>query len=107
VIWPPSSFEEAYDQLTALLEKDRQRKAADLAHLEYLVARSWESPPSPEADEAPAGTRRRAPRDSDRVTAIVPEEPTPFVVLPRRTTHGGPWGPAMVEKLTRIALEGR
>lgn len=32
-------------------------------------------------------------------------DPAPFVPLPRRTTHGGPWGPAMREKFTREAIE--
>lgn len=33
--------------------------------------------------------------------------PPPFVALPRRTTHGGPWGPAVAAKLRDEALGRR
>lgn len=34
-------------------------------------------------------------------------DPTPFVALPVRTTHGGPFGPAVRDRLTREALAKR
>lgn len=104
VTWPSMpSFEEANERLSGLLAAERQKKAADLRALEHHITRTWDDAMSDEPDEA-SPPRREAPR---RVagTGRPPEEPF-FVPLPRRTSHGGPWGPAMVAKFRRIAAKG-
>jgi hypothetical protein len=54
--------------------------------------------------EAP-NTARRSLSPLDRVNPA--PAPVPFVPMPRRTTHGGPFGPVVRAKLIREALARR
>lgn len=58
---------------------------------------------TPEEIEVPVG-RREGPGTDRRPSA---PDPLPFVALPQRTTHGGPFGPAVRDKLTAEALAKR
>lgn len=93
-----SAADETIAQLDQLHAASRNRLAENRLRLERIVAgldgaTTDEPEPTPERRERPEDRR---PSTSD---------PAPFVALPQRTTHGGPWGPAMRDKLTRIALE--
>ena len=99
-IWPSisSALDETSGQLDRLLAPAREQRSRNLQRLELIVAgldgvTADEPEPTAERHERPEDRRLQAP------------DPAPFVALPQRTTHGGPWGPAMREKLTRIALE--
>ena len=98
--WPSisSALDETSAQLERLFAPSREQRSRNLQRLERIVAgldgvTADESEPTVERRERPEDRRPPAP------------DPQPFVALPTRSTHGGPWGPAMREKLTRIALE--
>lgn len=85
--------------LDRLLAPMREQRSRHRQRLEQIVAgldrvTAAEDQPPPEHHERPAD--RRPPQTPD---------PQPFVVLPQRTTHGGPFGPKVRAKLVREALE--
>lgn len=103
VLFPStSSAEDTIAQLDALFAKDQARKAADLRRLE--AARQGLDVLSVPSD--PDGGPMMARGGSGEAPAVRPSEPapTPTVRLPQRTTHGGPFGPAVRAKLIREAL---
>jgi hypothetical protein len=99
-IWPSisSAADETSARLDRLLASSAIQRSQNLQRLEHLVAGLGHS----DVDSSGAPPERRE-RSEDRRPS--PPDPAPFVALPTRTTHGGPWGPKMREKLTRIALE--
>jgi hypothetical protein len=89
---------EMFEQLHAMTQARSERS---LRQLEAVVAGlngSFD-------DDEPAIQSRYERQDEDR--RRTPPEPLPFVALPKRTTHGGPFGPKVREKLTREALGKR
>lgn len=101
-----SALEATLASLDALNQAAQARRRDSLRTLEAAVARLDGSfvPPDEPSSEARrsdewAGGPARWPRPGT--------DPRPFVALPERTTHGGPWGPKMVEKLTAQALAKR
>lgn len=86
-----SPFEESYAELTELLGRERSRNEAGIAGLTELV-RSLEIGVTFEE----AGSSSRA-----RVPAAEGERPAPvqYPLLPRRTTHGGPFGASVIERV--------
>jgi len=93
--------DETIAQLDRLLSPTRDRERTAMVDLRDATARLGESSapfvpdePAEEGGVAPAPARRPPPLASD----------TPYVALPQRTTHGGPWGPAMRRKLIAEAL---
>ncbi len=96
-----SSLDDTIAQLDRLHSESQNRRLQNLQRLEQIVAGLGTSVGGDDPAETPQVERRE--RSEDRR----PSPPDlPFVALPQRTTsHGGPWGPAMREKLTRIALE--
>lgn len=85
---------EMFDRLQSPLE---QRRTRALQQLESVVAGLDGS--FAEIDEAPV--RRERPADRRAGERLDRE---PFVALPKRTTHGGDWGPKVAEKLRAEAL---
>lgn len=88
----------SFDRLHMTTQAQRSRS---LQQLEGVVAGLDGSFGGPE--EAPSVQRRE--RNGDRVPTS--QDPEPFVALPKRTTHGGPWGPKVAAKLRAAALEKR
>jgi hypothetical protein len=91
------TFDATMAQLDQLLQADRDRKQGSLALLRSVV-RDLDLV-APEDDDPVGrdeGLRRgwTAPR-------------TPFVPIPKRTTHGGRFGPAVMAKIRRQALAKR
>ena len=52
--------------------------------------------------EEPDPLERRERAETDRRPPS--QDPQPFVALPQRSTHGGPFGPKIRDKLTQAAL---
>lgn len=103
VTWPSisSAIDETIERLNGLNLAERDRRTRALRDLEAAVAR-LDVVGSDRPDEAePAPRERRHERD---VRSAPAPDPVPFVALPQRTTHGGPWGPKMREKLIAEAL---
>lgn len=99
VAWPRSySTEELMSQLDRLHQTAR---AEDDRWLNLLRNQTLPPPMAPSEDEQDVVV---APERPGRGLVPPAPEQSPFVALPRRTTHGGPWGPAMVRKLTDEAL---
>ncbi|NJD28873.1 MAG: hypothetical protein FIA92_11325 [Chloroflexi bacterium] len=100
-----SSVDETLAQLDALHRPLAERRAAARVDLDRMVAAlSVSSEPWAEAADAERPTpsaRRRA------GTVAQGREPDQFVALPERTTHGGPFGPAVRAKLIAEALANR
>jgi hypothetical protein len=94
------SFDETIQQLDHILQADRARKEGSLALLRSAVQRLDGSPSLPDVEPL---VERYERRDRRGVT----NPPEPFVPLPRRTTHGGRFGPAVVAKLRAEALGRR
>lgn len=94
-------FDETIRQLDHILQIERQRKEVSLGLLRSIVGRldGGLLPPDElaegERDER-IGTRRRLTPAGE-----------PFIPLPRRTTHGGRFGPAVRERLRAEALGRR
>jgi len=93
-----SAADETAADLDRLLSASALQRSQIHQRLELLVAGLGHS--DVDAPEAPQG---RHERPVDRRPDAPDPEP-PFVALPQRTTHGGPWGPAMRAKLTAEAL---
>lgn len=89
--------DETAGDLDRLLSASALQRSRNLQRLELLVAGLAHS--DVDTPEAPQ-ERRERPQDRRPSTP----DPEPFVALPQRTTHGGPWGPKMREKLTAEAL---
>jgi hypothetical protein len=107
VTWPSisSAADETLAQLDAL---HRPQQAERLRHREAMaemVSRLGESSEPWRDDEPfnPAPTVKGQPSPGRPAR----EEPTPFVPLPERTTHGGPFGPKVRAKLIAEALADR
>lgn len=93
------SFDETMASLDQLLQADAARKEGPLALLRSAVSRLDGEPLPP--SEAPQGDPGLGhPR------RLTPDE-APWVPLPRRKTHGGRFGPAVVAKLRAEALGKR
>jgi|GEM_PF-5033783 len=106
--WPSisSSLDATIASLDALHQADRDRSRETLRSLESVVGQlGIPSGFDDEDDRASAGPLER--RDERSAGSAPSPDPAPFVALPQRTTHGGPWGPKMREKLTAIALGKR
>lgn len=103
VTWPSisSALDETLAQLDALHRRETDRRQTAAAGLAMAVARLGESsePWRPEEAQQPSQPSRRERRLAD--------EPIPFVPLPERTTHGGPFGPKVRAKLIAEALADR
>lgn len=104
---PASSFWEAFDQISANLERESQTAQRDLAALEHIIARGWTLSPDPGETQLPTppGRKREGAAGDDRSPAA--PDPAPVVLMPRRTTHGGPFGPRVEARITALALEKR
>jgi hypothetical protein len=84
-------------RLDQLLQAERQRKEVPLNLLRSVVKGLDGVLPSPDEPGADLGDVARPVR---RATA----PSRPYVALPRRTTHGGRFGPAVVAKMRARAL---
>lgn len=102
--WPSisSAVDETIERLNGLHLAERNRSRDGLRNLEAAVAR-LDAAVATQPDEMEPLPRER--RDERSGRSAVEPDPVPFVALPRRTTHGGFWGPKVREKLTAIALE--
>jgi len=98
-----SAADATIEQLSGLNLAERKRSFDGLRFLEAAVASlDGDGLMSDEVEFTPR--ERHHERD---VRSAPRPDPAPFVALPQRTTHGGPWGPKMVEKLTAEALGKR
>jgi hypothetical protein len=96
-----SAADETIAQLDLLHQSNRNRALTARQALDATVARLGESSVpfmEPDDPQPPYGSAR------ERSHPTATEPSLPFVPLPRRTTHGGDWGPAMRAKLTAEAL---
>jgi hypothetical protein len=101
VTWPSisSALDETIAALDRLNEAQRQRRAAAAAELAALTGRLGESSePWTETTATPAPTSATTPTRRPR------PEPRPYVDLPERVTHGGPFGVKVRNKLIEEAL---
>jgi hypothetical protein len=90
-----SSLEETLAQLDRLHAAETSRKANDLARLSDAVGRlGVGTQAEPDAPSAPHGAPGA---DMDRALRVAPEPETPL--LPRRTTHGGPFGTSIIDRV--------
>lgn len=95
-----SAADETSADLDRLLSTSRDQRSRNLAKLEQIVAGLDAAIP---VEPEPSAERHE--REQDRRPPA--PDPVPFVALPQRTTHGGPWGPKLRAKLTAAALEKR
>lgn len=97
-----SAADETIAALDRLLSPDREREREARMWLRDATARLGDSTApyldAPAGDEPASG----APAPAPVRRAVAPE--TPYVPLPQRTTHGGPFGPAVRAKLIAEAL---
>jgi hypothetical protein len=91
------TFDETIAQLDHLLQIDRTKRERALSQLQSIVQRL-------DAGSSPDVVEPLVERSERRQARGVTNPGTPFVPLPSRTTHGGPWGPAMRAKLRAQAL---
>lgn len=90
--------DETIEMFDRLQVPTQARRTRDLQRLESVVQGldgTYMEGPS----EAPV----RRERGGDRPAGVGPD-PEPFVALPKRTTHGGDWGPKVAAKLRAEAL---
>lgn len=103
--WSMSSAIDATNEsLDRLFQATRARTLDGALKLEAAVAR-LDEPVGTGLDESTTAPRE-ALRDERGERSARPD-PAPFVPLPQRTTHGGPFGPKVRDKLTREALAKR
>ena len=93
-----SSVEETSAELDSLFAADRMKRAVALAEFEAYLRRLDEAtaldpPPAHDPQVFRSGVPSSLPGPEDE-----PED-VPWVPLPRRTTHGGDFGPRVREKL--------
>lgn len=94
---PSQPFEEAMTQLAALVARSQARRAANLNRLASMTARLdvLYSEPSPQPGPTPASRSTPEPMPpsslerSDDLRALLPD----------RTTHGGPYGTSILERV--------
>lgn len=91
------SFERTIAELDQLLQAEAARKEGSLGLLRSVV-RNLDGSLLPSDEEPVAGDGRPGHR-----RGVMPAAP-PFVPMPKRTTHGGRFGPAVVAKLRERAL---
>jgi hypothetical protein len=85
------SVDETLAALDALFARERTQREAGHAQLAALVAGLSAGVPN---EPEPVAERRVAPTEfRDR------PEPAAYQMLPRRTTHGGPFGASIVERV--------
>jgi hypothetical protein len=94
-----SAADETIAQLDQLHAANQSRRSLNLQRLEHLVA-GLGTPSG--GDDPVADPAERRERFEDRRASSPPD--LPFVALPQRTTHGGPFGPKVREKLIAEAL---
>ncbi len=90
--WLRSSADETLAELDRLRAREAERRATDLAKLATIAAGlgiGTEAEPDP-----PSAPRRTPPVDGSGPRST-PE--ASFPLLPRRTTHGGPYGASIIE----------
>lgn len=97
-----SSIEETLAALDGLFQTDQAKRSRYLRQLESAVAGLGVGTP-PDFEPEPGG--RLGDRPNGRAPRTVDPEPPPFIALPQRTTHGGPFGPAVRARLYAAALE--
>jgi hypothetical protein len=91
-----------FASLDRLHAKEAERKAIWLAKLAHSVASlGLGSTPEPEESMAPRSGGGFGDRPGMRPD---PEPATPFVPMPERTTHGGPFGAVAREAIIAAAL---
>lgn len=100
-----SAADETIARLDGLNLAERNRTQRGLRDLEAAVARLDQASGVDQPGEPEQAPRER--RNERDVRSDPTPDPLPFVALPQRTTHGGPWGPAMRERLTAEALGKR
>lgn len=102
VTWPSisSAVDETLAQLDALHAPLRARRQATSEAMSAMVARLGESSEPWREDDA--FTPPPAVRPPGQPAPASPS--MPYVPLPERTTHGGPFGPAVRNKLIAEAL---
>ena len=88
----------ALDRLHMSTQASRSRARASLDQIVGGLGRG-----SPEEMEPQPERHERAPEDRRPGSP----DPLPFVPLPQRTSHGGPFGPKVREKLIATALAKR
>ena len=89
-------MDETLAALDALFARERTQREAGHARLSELVAGlSVGVPHEPE----PVAERRVAPTEFR-------DRPAPAQMLPRRTTHGGPFGASIVERVAASVRKG-
>jgi len=92
-------FEESYAALGDLLASERRRNEAGIASLTALVAGIGTGVTF---DEPGSSARAR-----DQYEAA-PQRPPPvqYPILPTRTTHGGPFGASIIERVMASVTKG-
>ena len=101
VNWQPPSSDEPREELDRLFAVERARKAQGRAD---LAASLGETPPM--AYEEPEPERRQSARRTPAEPIL--SDALPFgIELPKRTTHGGPFGPKVRRKLIAEAMRYR
>lgn len=98
-----SAADETVAALDRLNQQDQANRLRHRTSLESIVAGLGHG--SPADTEEPAPSLRNGRLDTDRRPPA--PDPQPFVALPQRTTHGGPFGPAVRDKLIAEALSKR
>lgn len=101
--WIYSAADETVAQLDQLHRASHERALMTRQSLDASVARLGESsaPFVDVAGSSPGGPVTETSRG--RPQPVVPKEP--YFPLPERTTHGGPFGPAVRAKLLAEALD--
>lgn len=95
-----SAADETVAQLDQLQQASRNRALTARQSLDAAVGRLGESS-LPYMDPVAGGSPVAGPVPARDAPVA---EPEPFVPLPQRTTHGGPFGPAVRAKLLAAAL---
>lgn len=103
VTWPSisSALDATLAQLDALHAPRLTRQQQATTELAFSVSRLGESAEPWREEEA------LNPTSQARAGGSAPVAQAPYVPLPERTTHGGPFGPKVRAKLIAEALERR
>lgn len=94
---PSPRFAETMGQLNALVARSQQRRQANLDRLSMMVARLDVpfSEPSNQPEQAAASPSTRTPMQ----TRSEAEDDAIRAQLPGRTTHGGPYGSSILDRV--------